>query len=481
MLIKPSVGSAMLCWGLCAALAVGCGSTSKEETGEEASQETDSPQETGEPAKEVPFEILSVEATLHEEYTSLVYVSWEQNAAGTAHVAFSFDKDEWLTSPAVAVEEGAQTQLLLGIPYDETVTYRVVVDVDGEEHVSEDAEIETGEVPRSVPEPTVLAGDETLWDADMTHVMQAMNGDTSPGDMWTFILDRKGRVVWAHELPNINISLHPRLSSDETELLIDYNTYWSLYDGGQRATIMRMKIDGTQVVEYEAVGLHHPFTELPDGSIAYGKAVGDVYSGVGMETLEIIDPKGEQSTLWSCQDFFDELGMTTGYCRSNTLSYDAVNAHFLFSMYSLDTIIVIDASTGETVRSYGNLDSSWAFDPEESRFWWQHGGYMTEAGTLLTSTKDEEGGRETVVREYEIDADSEALVEIWSFGDGEGVYGDTMGEGHRLSGGNTLHNYGSAARLREVTADGQVVWDLDWNGSFMGRTAPITDIWALVP
>jgi hypothetical protein len=463
---------------------MGCGSAEKTDTAGSSGETggTAETGETGDSSPSTPFEIQGVAATLHDAYESLVYVTWEQSAAGSAHVTFSFDKDAWQNSPSEEVSEGAQSQLLLGIPYGDTVTYRVVVEVEGEEYTSEEGTIETGEAPSSVPEPTALSGDETLWDEGMTHVLLSMNGDTSPFDMWVFIFDRQGRVVWAHELPPINISLHPRLSYDETELLIDYNTYWALYDGGERSTIMRMKIDGAEVIEYETPGLHHPFTELADGSIAYGKAVDSVYTGVGMEELVLIDSKGEESTLWRCEDLFEELELSAyAYCQSNTLTYDAVHDHFLFSMYSLDTIIVIDASTGATVRSYGNLDTSWAFDPEESRFWWQHGGYMTEAGTLLTSTKDEENGRETVVREYEIDEANESLVQIWSFGEGEGIYGSEMGDAHRLDSGNTLHNYGSAARLREVTSDGQVVWDVNWNNSFMGRSAPITDLWALLP
>ena len=55
------------------------------------------------------------------------------------------------------------------------------------------------------------------------------------------------------------------------------------------------------------------------------------------------------------------------------------------------------------------------------------------------------------------------------------------GEAHRLPGGNTLHNYGSAARLREITPDGEVVWDADWDAGYMGRSEPVADLYALAP
>ena len=56
-----------------------------------------------------------------------------------------------------------------------------------------------------------------------------------------------------------------------------------------------------------------------------------------------------------------------------------------------------------------------------------------------------------------------------------------MGEAHRLPNGNTLHNYGSNARLREVTPEGQVVWDVQWSGSLIARSTPIEDLYALMP
>ena len=53
--------------------------------------------------------------------------------------------------------------------------------------------------------------------------------------------------------------------------------------------------------------------------------------------------------------------------------------------------------------------------------------------------------------------------------------GSYAGEAHRLGNGNTLHNFGSGKRLREITADGNVVWEMSWDGSRMlGRTEFIT-------
>ena len=86
------------------------------------------------------------------------------------------------------------------------------------------------------------------------------------------------------------------------------------------------------------------------------------------------------------------------------------------------------------------------------------------------------------MREYELDHDAQTLRQLWSFGQGQGIYGDELGEAWRLPGGNTLHNTGTAQRLREITPDGEVVWDVSWTrGSFVGRSEPIEDLYALLP
>ena len=120
--------------------------------------------------------------------------------------------------------------------------------------------------------------------------------------------------------------------------------------------------------------------------------------------------------------------------------------------------------------------AAWGFSPSDTIFDYQHNPVYTEAGTLLLSTHINEDSEELVVREYALNESTTTLEQVWSFGEGEGVEGCQMGEAHRLGGGNTLHNYGTYARLREVTSAGQVVWDIAWESEeyscFGGSTTP---------
>ncbi len=87
-----------------------------------------------------------------------------------------------------------------------------------------------------------------------------------------------------------------------------------------------------------------------------------------------------------------------------------------------------------------------------------------------------------MVREYALDRKDRVLREVWRFGDGDGIRATNAGEAHRLPGGNTLHNTGTTPRIREITPEGDVVWDLAFSGTkLMGRMVLLPDLYALAP
>jgi hypothetical protein len=415
---------------------------------------------------------------LHETIGTLVYVSWTQAAAASAWVEYSFDEGEWLSTPVADRGAGVHEVLLLGIPFETSVTFRVASDPGSGAETSEDQVADTGALPVDLPVPELIASDPSAYEPTGTYLLgsiNAFNGGWTGGEYHKFIMDRQGRFVWHQITPDNNWTIYSRVSLNGHDLLFDEFTYWSAWDEGENSHVLRMKIDGSLVDSYHVPGGHHAFTELPDGSIAWGAA------GWSSETLDILRPDGTHEVLWDCREFEDAWG-GGGYCQSNTLYYSEERDTFLYSFYTSDTIVEIDHATGTTVRHWGHINGAWEFDPPESAFYWQHGVNYTDTGTLLTSTYVDSWNSELVAREYELDEDTEVLRQVWSFGEGEGVSGDTAGEVHRLPGGNTLHNYGDGNRLREVTPDGTVVWDVDWDGSkLLGRAVFIEDLYAFLP
>ncbi len=421
-------------------------------------------------------QVEDVAWALVEDFESVVRVTWEQLEPATIRVEFIVDEGEIRSSPTREVEAGPVEELLLGVPFETDVEFVVVNDFGDAPLFTDPVIATTGAPPEDLNVPTLGWSEPELQDPSMQFVI------TGASDVrgWTIIFDRQARVVWARQTPGLNATLYTRPSHDGTDLLIDHNTYWATFDDGAGSQIVRMKIDGTEVATYDTPGLHHPFTELADGTLVWGAA-----DGLN-ETLEKLPPEGEQERIWDCADFHELEGGEHVYCQSNTLFHVEDTDTFLFSLYSDETIIEIDHETGASLRWFGQDEGSWAFDPPESAFHWQHGGHFTAEGTLLTSSHVDGTSDECVVREYELDEDTETLVEVWSFGVGLEREAETMGEAHRLPNGNTLHNYGSGGKLLEVTPGGEVVWEISWHveslgGYHLGRTTPVEDLYAFAP
>jgi len=430
--------------------------------------------ETEEPAG--PFAVRDGHIALHETMGSILVVTWEQDTEGAAWLEFRVQgEEEWVTSPSTERPAGAAEELVLGMPFDAVVEVRVAWD-GGHSPV---AIAQTGPLPHGAPVPDEVDGDPERWDAASPYVLVCMAGEDAGGidGRWSFIVDRAGRTVWARPLEESRVSLQTQLSADGTEILVDQNSFWAIFDGGAAGAVDRVDIEGNLILRVETPGLHHPFAELPDGTIAWGAISGEFDE----EVLTTKAPDGTVEELWSCADFLAaEGGPPDAYCGSNTLSYSAETDTFLYSFFSLETVVEVDRLSGDTVRYFGHTgDDAWDFDPPDAAFWWQHGPHYTDAGTLLLSSKDGPEGTETVLVEYEFDDDNRALREVFRFGDGEGVYGETMGEADYTAGGHILHNYGSGIRLREVTPDGEVVWEVSWEAEMLGRTTPIPDLYVL--
>ena len=421
---------------------------------------------------------------LHTEIESLVYVNWTQNEPATVYVEYSFDPDEWHATPAQEVTEAQDVNmLLLGIPYEMDFSYRVVNDFGSGPLASDEHTGETGDLPDGMPQPTLIASDDTQYEPTGNFLMGSVNQKNCgwcSGTYWKYFIDRKGRVVWSSKTERGAWTIFMRTAVDGKAFLWDSATWWSDYDMGAGSQIHRMKIDGTIEESITAYGLHHAFTELPDGTLVWGAA-----TSWNSEELYKREADGTDTSLWSCDQFETESGGRWNDCQSNTLFYDEGSDSFYYSFYSLDTIVQVDHETGTSLRWFGDISNSWSFDPFDSQFWWMHGVSILDNGNMLTSTHCSEHTSNCCAREYEFDEASETLVNVWSFGDDPGtetVRADTAGEAHRLSNGNTLHNYGSGSRVREVTDAGDIVWDMEFSsGKLIGRTTFVDDLYDFAP
>ncbi len=435
------------------------------------------PEETGAPLPAGPW-LGETSWEIHDTIGSIVQVRWDQDVEATSWVEYRVDADEWRSSPATERGEGEQEQLLLGVPYDHKLQLRVVVERDGVRERGPTLAAHTDLPPSGVLEPVLLAADPERWEPTGNWLLGSLNTSMpgwQTGTYYTFILDRRGRLVWALETADLHMTLQARASVDGASILADDNTWWSTWDFGTPCAVNRYTLDGILQESIEIPNANHPFTELPDGRLAWWGMPGD-----GEGELRISDGSGGYTTTWSCLTFLEELGLE-GSCLANTVSYHPSDQSFLISLALQDLVIHLDGLSGEVVRLYGQHEQAWGFDPPESGFWMQHGVAYTDAGTLLLSTHQAEEDETGVVREYELDHLEGQLRQIWSYGEDQGVQASLGGEAQRLPGGNTLHNYGTTPRVKEITPEGEVVWDADWRVErLLGHTTWLEDLYPLL-
>jgi hypothetical protein len=391
--------------------------------------------------------------SLHPDMDSLVYVEWTQNLSTEAHVEFSVDQGIWMSSPSVAREAGVNEQLLVGIPFDTEARWRVV---SGDRIVYGD-DVRTGDYPEGLPVPTVQASEPSAWALNDQWFLSSINQDNggwTGGVYWTFIMDRKGRMVWARPAPSRHWTLFAQISVTGDHILWDEATFWSDFDGGEGSTVHRTYLD-EEIEEISTPGLHHAFVELPDGTLAWGSQD----HGGGEALVELAPGAPDETVVWTCSDDWPGVGG----CESNCLYYDETRDSYLYSFYTNSSVVEVDRATGESLWWAGTVADGYDFDPPEARFTWQHGISWTDDRTILLSThRTDAGPSTTFVREYELDEDAGMLNQVWSHD--SAVFAETNGQAWRLDNGNTLHVIGSGTSIKEITVANEEVWVVDFEG-----------------
>lgn len=404
--------------------------------------------------------------------SSLVRVGWTQSGPASVRVEYSFDDGVWESTPTAEYGAGTWERVLAGIPFGTSATWRVVLDEDA---VVDGGTLTTGPLPPGLPVARITTSDPDRWDADGKYLLASINqeqGGWVRGTFWTFLMDRKGRMVWAHPAPQKHWTLFAQLSPAGDAIVWDEQTYWSEFHGGQGSTVHRWKLD-RELEEIATPGLHHAFVELPDGTIAWGAK--DFSEGEVL--MEKPPGEAEGHAIWSCgRDW-----LFIPECESNGLYYHEPTDSYLYSFYTNNSVVEVDRALGSSRWWAGDAWWGYRFDPSGTQFTWQHGVSYTDTGTLLLSSSFEAGGAgiETWLLEYGVDHKNNTLHLMWA--DSAGIRAETNGQAWRLPGGNTLHLLGSASIVREVEPGGDDVWVADFEGTrLLGQGEMVRDLYGLL-
>jgi len=371
--------------------------------------------------------------------------------------------------PGVESDEGSQNHehFLVGIPENTEVEYVATTHLDGEAQSCEGSFV-TGVWSDNMPEYEVTFVDS---DADMAPFILMANAGY--GRSHVVLLNRQGDVLWTMGADDRTIVTQVVFDVDGPGLI--YLAQDASRESEELSTLVTGSWSQEELERQTVVGAHHKFDQLDDGSLVFiatdirdwiDPESGETESVVG-DKLLILKPDGvleefvsvwdlmevEKHGRWQIEYFPDKKDWTHG----NGIDYDADRNSYMWSLANLDAVIELDADSGEVLSMFGEDYSG--FSEDSDVFNYQHDAKWTENGTITMTTVE----GYTYALEYEVDAATGELHEIWSYGYGERIFSPILGEVHLLANGNRVVVWGTGALVQELDPDGELIWELTGN------------------
>jgi hypothetical protein len=411
-----------------------------------------------------------VQISVHPEISAILLVSWEQDEASEASwIEYSFNDTNLDSTPVKVRAEGTHEQALFGIPTETEVSVQLFQETGGVLSSSPILTATTGSLPNAlrrafvnVLEPTGLSPERFM--------LGTMSAGTSSsgygGPCWVFIMNREGEFVWFWEVPDSRLSMFAQVAASGDHIVFDGTTYY-VWDNNVEPQIWRATLDLSYFDATEIEEFGFSMDEIEGGNILYNDYTGD-------HRLIEMDPDGNKREIFNCEDLYSD-----SICTLNGVVYNSATDTIFWSMYSSDTVIEVERSTGSIVKQFGQLSGGWDFDPPNSVVDYQH--YPTTApnGNIVASTHTVGESNTQRASEWRVDTATETLVEVWRY-DGSPYYAEYGGEAYRLANDNTLIGFGTDGAVQEVTLGKEVVWDVNFDGGpLMGHFSLVDDLYAL--
>lgn len=313
---------------------------------------------------------------------------------------------------------------------------RVVAEVVGLRSESELQLATTKTLPEGLTEPSlsVPLAEGASPEGFLLGTAGVNGGETCSGPLWTFILNRQGRIVWYHD-PELWQSMFGRTSRDGSHVVFSRQDV--LDRTGESSIIQRLSLDGSYQVEVPAPGLGWAFDETDDGTLLY-----DRNRPTPGATLEQIAPDGTQTTLWDCVAWLARLDDGHEHCYTNTATWSAERNSVMWSTCLGDWIAELDRSTGTVLWYAGSLDGGLEIELADAVQDLQPYPNDTPAGTLIVSTHV-----------------PGTLEQVWVYGEGVDQWAQCSGAALRTDHGTTLVNHGTGGEGR-TSGHTELVGDL---------------------
>jgi len=421
---------------------------------------------------------FEVEPTVSEVIPTVVTVTWSVDIEAIDDAWVEFGPDDGYGSVAPADLSGGPPYetVLLGSKPARDVHFRVAVESGGDVSTSDDHAVTTGGVPNDLPETTT----ETMGAVDDGFILTSTFA-VAPGAV---ILDRDGEYVWWYEAPSDDFQVaRARMTADRQHIV-----FWSVNlaqgpDGASQADqeLIRVSLDGTEVVTRAVEDGHHDFAVMPDGGITYIEY--DVRSGIEGDRIVEVSPDGTETEIWSVWDDFEYTGGTgpgTTFSHFNAIDYYEDEDAFYVSSLGLECLLKIDRASGELLWTMSGQYSDFELANGSTDLFERNHQFQRLDGSILMFVNGDEQTNCSDVREYAYEGDGGEVELLWSYTPDPAVYTFSLGDVSRLDSGNTMVTFSNQGQIDEVDEDGNVVWRLSGElGGAVGYATFMDDLHAV--
>ena len=416
-----------------------------------------------------------------EQVRTVVEVSWEPLGGGEAWVEFGPTEAYGQLTPPVPDGAGDSRALLLGNKPFQDVHWRVVASADGLLTVGPDHVTTTQGVAAALPDFALEHSDGSFdgWVLGISWAEVA----------YIYIIDADADLVWYSALPPGTVSLAAdQVPGQQALRFLRVGMDHAL----DQSLVITQGMDGQEIEAVDVEQGHHSFVAQDDGSLAWlaidvqeHKDYGDL---VGDRVLQYDAASGEVEQLYSVWDHIeydpdDTLDTNfypqgTDWTHTNTISYAAERASFWLTMGGIDSIVELDAATGEPLTVVGT--GGYPFEPDPGDFgagFGPHAASWTPDGTLLLfDNNDATTSGASRVIEYTLDDHAGVANELWRYEGDPGMVAMVLGGADRLEDGDTFIHWGNTGYLRLVDPRGRVRWSAQ-QSSIVADATVITDLY----
>lgn len=378
--------------------------------------------------------------------------TFSTDMAGAERALIQFGKTTAYTLEApVNWTDATHKTLLLGMPANTDVHYRVVVIAGDSACVQSDATYKTGAAPSGAPaNKTPQKGTSAV--APAPGFIIAEDGS------FAYIIDTQGAVVWAYKFP---VSLSRALMSWDGNYMFARDV--GEFDAGSGGSVYRVAMDGTNEMKLTlSGGSHHDLTVFPSG-IAYPAKV----AKGSCDSIYTAGPDGSNSkALVDLDVVFGKFAVGPGSaasekCHVNAIRYYKDTDSFSVSDREKDAIAFI-SSKGAVLGSIGatptgttpNHAKAEGADSTSTSTWRvQHGHDQYEPNKVVLWSNGAFQGGTSKVLHYTINGATAKLD--WQYS-GAGT-SPTFSDAQHLPNGNFLVTNSQTGAVHEIDPSQKLV------------------------